>query len=344
MFQELLHPSCVSTYQKIWNVLKASRRILLIAHPKPDGDTTGSSLAMYQMLRRLPQTEVVLFCQDSPGANLQFLPFADHIQTDPNLLIHPYDVTTIFDSGDLEYVGLPKLLTPKQLEQHELINIDHHASNVFFGKWNLVQTAASSTCELVLDLFNANQLEIDKNIASCLLTGLITDTGAFSNLATTPGSLRAAGMLLRYGASVSKITHQTVKNQSLGRLKLWGRALSRLHRDPKTRVVTTVIRRSDLDECEASPDEIDGIANFLNELEDADIVLVYQERENGMLKGSLRTTKALIDVSKIAKMVGGGGHVKAAGFMIPGELVQSSSGWKVKAPTTSPSPSHLIFI
>ena len=112
-------------------------------------------------------------------------------------------------------------------------------------------------------------------------------------------------------------------------LKLWGRALDRLTRHANG-VVSTVITQADLVECAATEEDTEGISNFLNALQDAKVIMVLKEQD-GQVKGSLRTTEADVDVAAMAKQFGGGGHKKAAGFSVPGHLVQTSHGWRIEA-------------
>jgi len=187
---------------------------------------------------------------------------------------------------------------------------------------------ASSTSEIVYKFLNHFNFEINKNIATCLLTGILTDTGNFTNGATTVSALKIASDLLIRGARFNQITFSTSKNKSLAILKLWGRILSRLEENDLG-VVFTVITLKDLEESELDREALEGVANFLNNLAGLRIILVLKEEENGFIKGSLRSNDDVLDVSEIAKFLGGGGHKKAAGFTIKGQLVEVDGKWKV---------------
>ena len=210
------------------------------------------------------------------------------------------------------------------------INIDHHVTNGNHGEHNLVIDDASSTCE-VLHHFLDYKKAINKNIAACLLTGIITDTGGFQNMATTPLAVSIASRLMKKGVNINQITKFTLQQKPVNTLKLWGRALSRLKINKKDNVISTIITKKDLDDCNANEEALEGISNFLNEMDEAQngVVMVLSERELGIIKGSLRTTNELIDVSKLAIILGGGGHKKAAGFSIDGNLKETKDGWKI---------------
>jgi len=194
----------------------------------------------------------------------------------------------------------------------------------------MVRTNASSTCELVYEYLMHNGIPVTPSIANALLTGIITDTGGFQNLGTTLESMEIAGELLKRGANLRKIVQGTMRNKSVNVLRLWGRALSRLEYDPKTRIVSTALRTVDFEECGVAKDGIEGIANFLNGLADTDAVLVLREESGGYVKGSYRTKRSDIDVAVLARRYGGGGHVKAAGFSVRGTIEQYENGWMVQ--------------
>lgn len=333
-------PAPPMPFQQVAQALRQASRVVMVAHPKPDGDTLGAALALSSALQcSQPKTKVAIYCQDLPPVSLRFLPLANRVSQQPEILKQEGVLICVFDAGDLRYAGLEAALTPEEIQQHTIIDIDHHTSNTYFGDLNLVDLSASSTCEVVYFLLKEMNLPIAKATATCLLTGLITDTGAFTNLATTPGSLHVAGELLRRGASVAKIARLTIQRQNISRLRLWGLALSRLHRHPETKVVTTSLTIQDFKECGTDSDEMEGIANFLNGLDDAVMVIVYHERSDGKIKGSMRTTHPLMDVAKIAKLMGGGGHAKAAGFVVEDVLIFSAQeGWQLQRhPLPKPS-------
>jgi phosphoesterase RecJ-like protein len=172
---------------------------------------------------------------------------------------------------------------------------------------------------------------LNREIGTCLMTGLVTDTGGFTNLATTASSIDTASDLLGKGVNLRSITKRTLQNRSVATLHLWGRALERLSTH-SSGLITTGITKKDMDECGANHAAIEGVANFLNTIDTAVAakgVMVLAEPEDGLIKGSLRTTHPLIDVSKLATLLGGGGHKKAAGFSLPGHLHYADGRWQI---------------
>jgi len=176
--------------------------------------------------------------------------------------------------------------------------------------------------------FVANGIEVSRAMATCLMTGLLTDTSNFSNPATTVKSLEIASELLLKGVSMRDITKRLMRNKPIGALKIWGRALERLRWDPKTRVASTALYRQDLKEHPIDDEHLEGLSNFLNHLLKAEVVLVLKEVAEGKVKGSYRSATD-VDVATLAKAFGGGGHKKAAGFTVEGRIVEGEHGWTV---------------
>jgi bifunctional oligoribonuclease and PAP phosphatase NrnA len=315
------------TSHSIKELLKKAANILIISHQKPDGDTLGANLAMTDYL--LSQNKkVTSFCLDPLPATFDFLP-QSHLMTDDHLVFtQQYDLVIVLDSGSLAYAGIDKLLTALPGD-FTLINIDHHASNPGYGDINLVIATAASTTEIIYRLFKDWSIKWTPGLATALICGLITDTGGFMNPATNYSTLTAAADLINHGANVNQISQITLSNQSIDSLKLWGKALSRLTRNPKYDLVYTYLTQADFDACQADESAAEGIANFLHILKEAKIILLLRETDDGLIKGSLRTTDDNIDLAKLAQALGGGGHKKAAGFSLPGRLAYDNNKLKV---------------
>jgi bifunctional oligoribonuclease and PAP phosphatase NrnA len=326
-------------FQRIKDEITKTKEVLVIAHQNPDGDALGSLLGIRYYLQQL-NVNYKLFCATPVPEYLKFLPHIEEISGDPALLLtKEYNLVIILDSGDLEYAGVAVYF--RQLKGLPVvINIDHHPTNTRYGHLNLVNPQASSTAEIIYQLLDYFRLPIPKDVATALLTGILTDTGSFSNLGTTPSSMEAASRLMAYGAKVKEIINYTFHNKSLLQLQLWGRALSRLKEDKETGIVTTVLTKKDFDDL-GLEESSEGIANFLNNVESARAVIVLTEKGEGVIKASMRTTRPDVDVSKIAKYFGGGGHKKAAGFSLKGKLVETDKGWKVIDPVKKLSNNNI---
>jgi len=304
-------------FAKIHHHLQLAQNIVIVPHQNPDGDALGSALALAQYLEN-NRKNVEVFCS-TPVSTQQwyFLPRIHTVHTRAEVFQKPVDLIIVVDSGDLRYAGVDKHLSGHAAT---VINIDHHATNEKYGHVNLVDAHASSTCEVIYRFFKQRRLAITPTIATALLSGIITDTNNFSNSASTVMSLSAAGELLRLGGNLILVNNQTGKTKTLPALKLWGQALSRLNVHEPSGLVYTYLKQEDWEKYGATEAEADGIANFLNILQDSKLTLLLKEIGNGQVKGSLRAGRDDGDVSEIAKKLGGGGHKKAAGFTISGTV------------------------
>ena len=248
-----------------------------------------------------------------------FLDNAYRFTDDQTIFDKPYDLILIFDAGDLKHGGIADLLPRTRAYGNTplLANIDHHVTNQRYGHINAVFPEASSTCEVVYRFFEENKIAIDDRIATSLLAGILSDTSTFSNAATTVKSMEAASKLVSCGARFNEIVRHEFKNKSVDGMKIWGLALSRLQHNKTYDMAWTYLKREDLEG--AKDNAVDGISNFLNAICGfADTVMVLHETDDGQVKGSMRSVKR--DVSKVAQLLGGGGHKKAAAFAIPGRL------------------------
>ena len=317
------------TFQEIHLELEKAQHVLLLSHKNPDGDATGSSLALAHFLNT-NNTEFTLFNINKPGSHFEFMPGHYAFKNDLEIWDQSnFDLLIVMDSSDLKHTGVEEYID-QQRHDFKIINIDHHFTNNNYGHMNLVVPDASSTSEVIYYLLD-HKRAVTKEVATCLLTGIMTDTGGFQNMATTSGAIDVSSRLMKKGANIQHVAKYALDLKPVNTLKLWGRALQRLKINEKNKVISTVITKKDLEDCNATEEAMEGVANFLNSLEQAKdgVVMVLSEREQGKIKGSLRTTNELIDVSKLAKILGGGGHKKAAGFSVDGTLQEGSDGWEI---------------
>ena len=303
--------------RKIHEHIINTDNFLIIPHQNPDGDALGSVGAIAQYLKQLNKN-VKIFCATSFSNQLNYLPNIHLIHTDPGLFTDE-NINTIIvvDSGDLAYAGIDKLI---QKHHTTIINIDHHYTNQEYGQYNLINKQASSTTEVIYTYFKANQIHMDKDMATALLTGIVTDTGNFTNSATSVSAINIAGHLLTKGANLNLINRKTLQNNTINILKLWGIVLDRLEYHAKKDVAYTYLTQKDLNKYGTDEKEAEGISNFMNTIGGVKIGLFLKETQDGKIKGSLRTTEDNIDVSAIAQKMGGGGHKKAAGFTVEGSI------------------------
>ncbi len=304
--------------------ISSAERLLLVAHKKPDGDTLGSSSSMLNWLLREGKT-VTAFCVDPPPKTFRYLDNIQRYTADPTVFDQSYDVVIVFDSGDLRYCGVDQLI-PRLPSGYLLVNIDHHVTNQCYGHLNLVLTDASSTAEIVQRFYEATRVWVDARMATSVLTGLVTDTSNFSNAATNPKSLEVASTLLAAGARLNDISRHVLFDKTIPALRLWGLLLSRLRHHATYDVVSTYVLKEDV--LDVSADIVEGVSNFLNRVTgNTDTILVLRELSNGTVKGSFRSVAR--DVSKLARLLGGGGHKKAAGFTLSGSIEETADGQRV---------------
>lgn len=319
------------SFLRLKEFISGAQNILLTTHEQPDGDALGAMVALAYYLEDLGK-KYLCFCQERVIDTYFFLPGIEKVSQKLEE-IGFFDLIIFLDAGDVKRTGLKDFLAQIDKKKTKVVNIDHHLTaslnHDHFIDLNIVSLEVSSTAEIIYNFFDFLKIPLNKEKATNLLTGLLTDTGCFSNLGTTVSSFSVAARLLNKGANIKKICDHTLKNKNVVSLKLWGRVLTRLERNKKTGVVTSVIKQKDLAECGAEEDSTEGISNFLNFLSDAKYTLLFKEEKNGRVKGSLRTTREDVDVAKIAAEYGGGGHKKAAGFSVAGQLAKTEEGWQI---------------
>lgn len=231
-----------------------------------------------------------------------------------------YDLIIVVDTADLALLGSVYKEHVDLFAEVPMLNIDHHISNTQFGQLHMIDPTAASATEVLYNFFTSTPQFKDKitpDIATLLLTGLITDTRSFQNPNTTPRSLEVAAELLEKGARQQEIIQHIYKTKPLSTLKIWGRALNRIQVDPAARIVWSTVSKEDLAEMDATSKETHGILDeLISTIPDADVHVLFTELEEGGLKASMRSTAA-IDVSQLAgQTYGGGGHARASGFRV----------------------------
>lgn len=231
-----------------------------------------------------------------------------------------YDLIVVVDSAELSLLGSAYTENIDLFQSTPILNVDHHISNTRFGQLQLIDPTCASATEVLFAWFSSHPKWKDlitPDIATLLLTGLITDTRSFQNPNTTPRSLEVAANLLDLGARQQEIIQHIYKTKPLSTLKIWGRALNQIQFDPESKIVWSSISRDDLTEMSASSKESAGILDeLISTIPDADVHALFTEIEEGGFKVSLRSSAA-IDVNKAAgRLFGGGGHARAAGFKI----------------------------
>lgn len=314
-------------YHNLYTLFEQHKRILLVAHRKPDGDTLGATNSLLNYLTSRGK-DVTVFCATPVPEQYNYLPHIDQYTSDPAIFKEHHDLLCVCDSGDLEYAGVADFVAAMP-HLPFIINIDHHATNKQYGDLNVLFPDASSTAEIIHCFYQVNHVTIRADMATGLLTGILTDTSNFINPATNATCVQAASDLLICGARLKDITTSLVQNKTIPALQLWGRAFERLRENHELGVASTVVTLEDQKELDdVGPDAVEGIANFLTATLNVPVIMVLRELPDGFVKGSLRSGTR--DVSVIASLLGGGGHKKAAGFTVRGQIVEKDGIWQVE--------------
>ena len=308
--------------QQAINLIKSSENILILTHKNPDGDAVGSVLGLAEVLKSLNKN-VECFSKSEVPKVFNFLSGIANIKNQ----ISPkhYDLIILLDCAFFPRTGIDDI---KEIvsSYENLLVIDHHPkSKTEDNCVSIINDKASSTAILIYDLLKEMRIKITKNISDCLLTGIFTDTGGFQHSNTDPQSLETAAELMRKGSRIDKIAKNIFNGKNVPAIKLWGKALSRIQTDKNTKMAVSYISRNDIKECGAKEEDASGLVSIINTVSDAKFSLLLTESDDKKIKGSLRSEDYKgIDVSEIAKSLGGGGHKLASGFEMEGEDVENN--------------------
>lgn len=306
-----------ATAPALLELLRPARRIACICHRNPDGDALGSLLGLRLILQEaLPSAMVTVHCVDPVPESFTFLPGAGAVQGPPTL--EEGAAVVFVDSAEPKLTEMHVTHAFLFAEGHPpSVNIDHHYTNPGYATVNMV-IDASSTCEIVLALADTLGWRVSPEAATCLLTGVYTDTGGLLHSNTTAAVYRCVGRLLRLGARHQQAITAVFRSAKISTLKLWGRVLEKISVTPEGGVISAVTE-GDFRATGADYAELTGAIDYVNAVPGMRFSLVLSERD-GKVKGSLRTLRDDVDVSAMASKFSGGGHKKAAGFALPGKL------------------------
>jgi phosphoesterase RecJ-like protein len=308
----------------------------------PDADAIASVGAMLEIASNLG-LGVYAYAERKPIGDYEFIPNENLISITAPTDLWLFDVILILDCGSISRTGLEEplraLISAERdspvIKRPYLIEFDHHQPQASYADLEIRLPDKASTTEIIYHFLKANNLEITKSLANCILTGLMTDTGHFLHANASREAIAISSEMLLRGASLPKIVSHTVNNKSFSALKIWGRVLENMRLNSDTGLASSALTAPELKELLAPVDfkiESDlfgDIVSFLSALSGVRVALLLRE-EHGHVKGSLRTNDDEIDVAKIASNWGGGGHKKAAGFTIEGgKLIETETGWKV---------------
>ncbi len=327
--------------QLAYDKLASAKRLLLVAHTSPDADALSSIGAMIEVADSLGLVTYA-YADRKPQGTYDFINNENLIVSEEPADLRIFDVILILDCGSLARTNLElrirNLIASKKSgklnERPYIIEFDHHEPQETYADLEIKEPDKAATTEIIYQFLKINGLTITKTLADCILIGLMTDTGHFLHANSSREALAVSSEMLLRGASLPKIINKTIHNKSFATLKVWGRALENMKFDLSSGLASSALLESELNEL-LTPAEREGhfdlfgdIVSFLSCLAGVRVALLLRE-ENGVVKGSLRTTQDDIDVAKLAQNWGGGGHKKAAGFSLRGKIKSTVNGWSV---------------
>jgi phosphoesterase RecJ-like protein len=294
---------------QVVELIEAKGKFAITSHRRPDGDSLGSSLGLYWLLRALNKDVEVIMRDPAPNAYQQ-LPGAANVRVTP-AVDDSYDAVFVIECSDVTRPGLD------DLDKQFVVNIDHHATTALFGKINWLDSTASAVGEMIYNLCKATGVRVTREIAECVYTALITDTGSFHFSNTTERTFKVASELLRTGVKPAKAAEAVFASYPWSRIQLMGAVLSTARRDSTGRVA--LLRHSlEMQAAAHSSDEdADGFVNYPLTVGEVEAVAMLRESEPGVYRTSLRS-KGEVNVAKVAEKFGGGGHRNAAGCTMRG--------------------------
>ena len=299
--------------EKAAAAIENSQELALACHVGPDGDALGSMIGFGMAAQAAGKRVVAGFGSPfSVPATLAFLPL--DLLVDPGSYPERPETMVVFDAGSPDRLAE---LGSQAADSGTLVVVDHHVTNEGFGDIALVDPTAAATAVIVADLLDVLGWPIGPEVATCLLTALVTDTGRFQYANTNPQALQLAARLVDAGARPDQISQKVYDEAPFGYLKVAGVALSRAELDPEARVVSTIVTEQDLDEAGIGWGDIDNLINTLRLAEEADVAVLAKVHADGEVKLSLRS-RGDTDVGALTAAMGGGGHRLAAGVTYAG--------------------------
>jgi phosphoesterase RecJ-like protein len=300
---------------QVIDLIEKHERFGITSHIRPDGDSLGSSLALCWILRGLKKEAEVIMADHVPHAYSR-LPGSEDVRVAPDI-DRPYDAVFVIECSDVTRPGLPGL------KDQFVVNIDHHSTTELFGNVNWIDSTAAAVGEMIYNLAKAIGARITPELASCVYAALLTDTGSFHFSNTTERTFKIASELVRHGAQPAKLSQAIFYNYPYAKVRLVGRVLSTLERDPSGRIAWITMSKDAMEETGATEDDSDGIINYPLTVGDVEAVAFFRELPDSTYRISLRS-KNRVNVARIAEHFGGGGHSNAAGFTITADYEELS--------------------
>jgi len=315
----------IKNSDQIIKLIEKSKNIVLMGHKDGDGDCFGAMIGLSYALTKIGKNVRLLSNENLPDY-LQFLNhdgkivFNDNYWDDADCLI-------ILDTSGLNILSSPEIGNKYFESSATSVLIDHHTRGNVADRVDLawVDQKYCSASEMVFELLKIMRVPFDPDIATALFTGIVTDTSSFQNQNTTAETFLAASELVKQGANLYEVIENNYYSKSPESLKIRGLVLDRLIINKKYNAVISYVKNRDLVEYNIDSNAITGHVDYLKKIKGVKLVVFIAEKEPGKIRVSLRTRDQSTDVAKIARALGGGGHVKAAGFLVDGRITNKGS-------------------
>ncbi len=303
------------TLDNIIEEIRKAESIIILTHETPDGDAIGSTLAMKLALKTIgKKAEVVI--KEYPRI-FNYLPGREEVKNETET--QKYDLAISLDCADL------KRLVGKEYfeEAKQTIVIDHHGSNQMYGDINFVNPVAPACCQILIGMFEYFNIELDKEIGTCILTGIITDTGGFRYSGVTPETFEFTAELLQKGVNVAEISKKVLDTRTKANFELMKRVIDRMEFFEDGKVSFTYITNKDLEDVNAEIGDHEGLVEIGREVEGVEVAVFIRQKEDDEYKYkiSMRSNN-YVNVSDVCFTFGGGGHPRAAGAVTQGDVEQ----------------------
>ncbi len=301
--------------QQIAERIKRAKNVLICTHIRPDGDAYGSAFALGCALEYL-HIPYRICVESNVPSNLRFLEGVDKIQRTPQ---EGYDLLVTVDCSDEQRLGvLSDYVATAKRKRIDVVNVDHHISNTRYGTYNYVRTCAANCMNMAM-LLQALGTPLDKRTAEYLLVGVLTDSGNFSHDDVTEETMSLTAELLKVGADIRYYNERLFKCQPKQRIALHAAVMSKIRYYFDGCFAAVVISKAQMQDCEADEGMTEGFVDFPLSVDTVEVAASLLEVKKGQYKISLRS-KTYADVNRIAGVYGGGGHVRAAGCMLFGDV------------------------
>jgi phosphoesterase RecJ-like protein len=317
-------PERQSPGEEVWRILSGAGRVLLTTHLRPDGDGIASELALFMVLRSLGK-EVIIVNQDPTPEIYQWLPHAGAItvyepgteETHP-----PPDVAVLLDCAARSRIGESYRVVAKAAL---VVCVDHHEMTECMGDVRYIDPRASSIGEMLYHLIPGLQRFLDEQVAVCLYTSLLTDTGSFSHANTTEQVFTMAAHLVRCGVNPELVHRKVYRDKRIAHFRLLSRALDGLKTAESGKIAYAMLPHSAYRETGAGEEDNEGILDVMKALRGGELFVLFRQVDAGQFKVSMRSTDH-VNCSELARMFGGGGHARASGFSIRGRVEELGEG------------------